>query len=288
MKKTFFISALVAAAFVVPAFASQYLIKKGDTLSEIGRDHNHTVSRLMEINPQVKDKNLIYTGKYLNLDDNGGAKSAVAATTAGAATAAAAATSQDKTADTKSTDKKTSEETSTAKSESENNTGFYVAGRVGAGLLDNRVSSPDMHLDGVDVLMRAAIGWNFDPIRVEAEYGYMPGAAFDVNGTRLETQINTVMGNIFYDIDLGTSVTPFVNVGAGYVRIRETSAVPGATAGRENNTALSAGAGMSWDFSETLKGELAYRFSDFGHIHDGAEKQSIDMHEVTFGLRYQF
>ncbi|QRN96403.1 LysM peptidoglycan-binding domain-containing protein [Archangium violaceum] len=44
-----------------------YRIKSGDTLSAIARSHNTTVSALMKANPQIKDANLIYAGKSLNI-----------------------------------------------------------------------------------------------------------------------------------------------------------------------------------------------------------------------------
>jgi hypothetical protein len=44
-----------------------YKIKKGDTLSAIAKKEGTTVSELMKLNPQIKDKNLIYAGAGLNL-----------------------------------------------------------------------------------------------------------------------------------------------------------------------------------------------------------------------------
>lgn len=45
----------------------KYTIKKGDTLSQIAKKEGTTVAKLMEMNPQIKDKNLIITGQSLNL-----------------------------------------------------------------------------------------------------------------------------------------------------------------------------------------------------------------------------
>jgi LysM repeat protein len=39
-----------------------YKIKRGDTLSEIARDHNTTVAALMKANPSIKDKDMLYAG----------------------------------------------------------------------------------------------------------------------------------------------------------------------------------------------------------------------------------
>ena len=44
-----------------------YQIKSGDTLSRIAQQHGTTVSALMKANPQIKDANLIYAGRSLNI-----------------------------------------------------------------------------------------------------------------------------------------------------------------------------------------------------------------------------
>ena len=44
-----------------------YTIKKGDTLTKIAKANNTTVDAIMKKNTQIKDKNLIYSGKTLKL-----------------------------------------------------------------------------------------------------------------------------------------------------------------------------------------------------------------------------
>lgn len=46
---------------------SSYRIRWGDTLSGIASRHGTSVSALMKANPQIKNKNLIYAGRSLNL-----------------------------------------------------------------------------------------------------------------------------------------------------------------------------------------------------------------------------
>ncbi|QSQ20934.1 LysM peptidoglycan-binding domain-containing protein [Pyxidicoccus parkwayensis] len=46
---------------------SSYRIKSGDTLSAIARQYGTSVGALMKANPQIKDANLIYAGKSLNI-----------------------------------------------------------------------------------------------------------------------------------------------------------------------------------------------------------------------------
>ncbi|MCY1030391.1 LysM domain-containing protein [Corallococcus sp. BB11-1] len=44
-----------------------YRIQSGDTLSALAKRYNTSVGDLMKANPDIKDKNLIYTGKSLNI-----------------------------------------------------------------------------------------------------------------------------------------------------------------------------------------------------------------------------
>ena len=44
-----------------------YTIKKGDTLTKIAKANNTTGAAIMKKNTQIKDKNLIYSGKTLKL-----------------------------------------------------------------------------------------------------------------------------------------------------------------------------------------------------------------------------
>jgi hypothetical protein len=44
-----------------------YKIKKGDTLSAIAKKEGTTVSKLMQLNPQITNKNMIMSGSMLNL-----------------------------------------------------------------------------------------------------------------------------------------------------------------------------------------------------------------------------
>ena len=47
--------------------SKNYTIKKGDTLTKIAKANNTTVDAIMKKNTQIKDKNLIYSGKTLKL-----------------------------------------------------------------------------------------------------------------------------------------------------------------------------------------------------------------------------
>ena len=44
-----------------------YIVKKGDTLSAIAVKYHTTVSKLVALNPQIKNPNLIYVGDVIRL-----------------------------------------------------------------------------------------------------------------------------------------------------------------------------------------------------------------------------
>ena len=44
-----------------------YVVKRGDTLSAIAVKYHTTVNKLMALNPQIKNANLIYVGDVIRL-----------------------------------------------------------------------------------------------------------------------------------------------------------------------------------------------------------------------------
>lgn len=50
--------------------AKTHTVKTGDTLSKIAEKHGTTVARLMILNPQIKNKDLVYIGQLINLPES--------------------------------------------------------------------------------------------------------------------------------------------------------------------------------------------------------------------------
>ena len=44
-----------------------YIVKKGDTLSGIAAKHHTTLKKLQDLNPQIKNPNLIFPGDAIRL-----------------------------------------------------------------------------------------------------------------------------------------------------------------------------------------------------------------------------
>jgi N-acetylmuramoyl-L-alanine amidase len=65
MKKLIFALTLLAALFIAePAFA--YTVKKGDTMSEIAREHGLTLIELAQANPDIKNLDMIFVNQHIN------------------------------------------------------------------------------------------------------------------------------------------------------------------------------------------------------------------------------
>jgi N-acetylmuramoyl-L-alanine amidase len=65
MKKIISLLTLATSLFFSsPAFA--YVVKPGDTMSSIARDHHLTLQELADENPQISNLNLIYPGQEIN------------------------------------------------------------------------------------------------------------------------------------------------------------------------------------------------------------------------------
>ena len=54
--------------FLVELWNHNYEIKKGDTLWSIAKKHNITVNKILELNPNIKNPNLIFYGKSLRIE----------------------------------------------------------------------------------------------------------------------------------------------------------------------------------------------------------------------------
>jgi len=121
-------------------------------------------------------------------------------------------------------------------------------------------------------------------VRAEVEYGLLN----KTHNHALQSKLQTAFANLYYDLDTGTSVTPYVGVGLGYARINEKA---GTNKYNEDNLAWNVGAGVSVNLTYNMDIELGYRFTDYGKIKDRTPeyaKRNYDSQEVLLGLRYTF
>lgn len=149
--------------------------------------------------------------------------------------------------------------------------------------------------------------------RVEVEYGLNDKTSnkglygHNINGFTLpteygiESRIQTVMLNAYWDINTGTKFVPYVGAGVGYANIRETAYVSNQYAtetakDHEDNLAWQVSAGVSYEVTEDLDAELGWRYTDYGDIkntatqagYQSSAKRDYNSHEILLGMRYTF
>ncbi len=57
----------VGQAITIPSTAPTYIVQKGDTLKIIAGKFGTTVDKLLQLNPNIKNADLIYTGQVINV-----------------------------------------------------------------------------------------------------------------------------------------------------------------------------------------------------------------------------
>lgn len=127
-----------------------------------------------------------------------------------------------------------------------------------------------------------------ESVRAEVEYGLLNKTHNVVARNTVQSQLQTAFANFYYDLDTGTSVTPYVGVGVGYARIAEDT---NGAESNEDNFAYNVGAGVSVNLTYNMDVEVGYRFTDYGKIKDRNPeyaKRNYDSQEVLLGLRYTF
>ena len=133
------------------------------------------------------------------------------------------------------------------------------------------------------------------------------------------TSVWTGMFNVYYDIDTGTKLMPYINAGVGYAHLKTKLHTWGNCGPKANNYdfsfkedannfAWNIGLGVSYALTDNLSVDLGYRYTDFGNIKSNPTIRDtsqgdvmgvagpfiIDgdmkfyMHEVNLGLRYAF
>ena len=201
--------------------------------------------------------------------------------------------------------------------------GLYLS--VGAGMsmlqdADNTNDTPRVDVKSsydTGWMVTGAIGYGFaNGLRVEGEIGYRQvevdqldirddgglGAALggpSLNGLETPAAGNetalSVMANVWYDINTGTPVTPYVGGGIGVARITlDNLRVAGITIvdDHDNVFAYQLGAGVAYAVSQQVSLTLDYRFfqtadAEFTDI-AGDFKSEFTNHSVAAGVRVRF
>ncbi|MBQ2810816.1 MAG: porin family protein [Alphaproteobacteria bacterium] len=127
-----------------------------------------------------------------------------------------------------------------------------------------------------------------ESVRAEVEYGLLNKTHNNIYSNVIQSKLQTVFANVYYDLDTGTSFNPYIGVGLGYARIDENNSGREA---KEENFAYNVGVGVSYNLSYKTDLELGYRFTDYGKIKQNGDdyaKRSYDSQEILVGFRHMF
>ncbi|MGB0748471.1 MAG: OmpA family protein [Magnetospiraceae bacterium] len=134
-----------------------------------------------------------------------------------------------------------------------------------------------------------ALGWGYDSgLRGEVELGFRNNNIDSINGTALTTEdvsVLSLMGNLLYDFDLDSSLTPYLGLGVGAAKINTDTPLFD-----DSDTVLAgqAIAGVNYAVTEQLNLFLDYRYfitadPDFTPNVSG----EYQAHTVLAGLRWE-
>jgi opacity protein-like surface antigen len=152
--------------------------------------------------------------------------------------------------------------------ESMSNAGPYVSGGAGVAISGE---------DGIDTgyLIGGAIGYNFDPVRVEGAVGYQRHGLTDFDA---HVYYWTFMANAYYDFEEMSGVRPYLMGGLGAADGHWSLSNDSST-----DFAWQIGAGIGVKIADNTMFDLGYRYfkPDDGDV-------SFRSHNILAGIRYQF
>jgi opacity protein-like surface antigen len=138
-----------------------------------------------------------------------------------------------------------------------------------------------------------SVGYNFEPYRFEFEYGYkhaklskISGPGGTVNLTDTDFTVMSYMVNGLCDIDINSSITPYIGVGAGLLNGELKSQ---GTKNDDNEFGVQVIVGAAYKINKKFAVDLSYHFLDA--IKDFT-KNDVTIGYISsnamLGLRYSF
>ena len=161
--------------------------------------------------------------------------------------------------------------TSTAKAQSPCGDSPYMAIRTGLAMIKNHI-----HKNAWEGSVAA--GMQLNHFRSELEYTFRDGIKGHSQGLEHKVKTMSLMLNGYYDIDTGSALRPYVNLGIGVSRLK-LEENPRNTK-KNNKFSWGGGVGMGYDITQSVALDLGYRFLDLG--------EQIKSNEFYTGLRFAF
>lgn len=179
--------------------------------------------------------------------------------------------------------------------------GFYVSGLLGLHQTrDSDINGGAIDVEGeFDHGLTGLLGLGFDfgeGWRIEAETGYREADVDSVSGASGSGDADalSLIGNVFYDFNLGGRIEPYIGAGLGLARVSADGISPvGTTSIDDDDTgiALQAGAGLAVPLNPRLKLTFDYRYLSvqdlsFTTASGVGVDADYDDHAVFVGLRF--
>ena len=146
----------------------------------------------------------------------------------------------------------------------------------------------------------AAAGYKFDNgLRTELEFGYRDADIDNIASSTLtggSEHVSSLMGNVLYDIDTGTILTPYVGAGMGVGRVSydNVHTINGSTLDDSDvGLAVQGIAGVSLVLSDSLSFFTQYQYQNILNLQTStnsglAAKSDYSNSLITAGLRWEF
>lgn len=181
--------------------------------------------------------------------------------------------------------------------------GAYVTGMGGYTFV------PDVHAEFYDAKIGSAsvedgykaggsVGYDFGSFRAEAEVSNYWNDIESVSTPFIpaltgsgDASIFAVMGNVFYDIEIGKSgITPYVGGGVGWAQVDLEGSI-GGLSGKVSDSGLAYQliGGVSYDMTENLAVFTDYRYLRMDTLDMPLDiKADLEIHSVNAGVRFNF
>ena len=147
----------------------------------------------------------------------------------------------------------------------------YIAVRTGLAMLKN-------HIDKNTWDVGAALGMQLNQFRTEVEYTYRGRIEGDYAATKHKIDTMSILVNGYYDMQTGSALRPYINLGIGASRLREQDFA--ASDHTDYKFSWGGGVGMGYDLTQNMTIDLGYRFLDLG--------KQVKSNEFYTGLRFAF
>lgn len=189
--------------------------------------------------------------------------------------------------------------------------GFYVGGAAGVNWpRDAKFTDKTLEASGLPASVKLeydvgavgslAVGYaTAFGVRAELEASYRWASKVDgdndaANNWGGRARSLAFLGNVYYDIDTGTALTPYIGVGAGIAQVKATGNDNAGYSFSDTDWtfAYQGIAGVSYSFTDNLAATLDYRYFDtveprfkgpFGRV-----EGEYASHSILLGLRYSF